>query len=59
VARRSGLIRWSKLQSAPVMEKQPQGFLVLQPYLMKHSNRVPIWASILAPIVLGLIIPFS
>jgi len=32
--------------------------LVLQPYLMKRSNRVPIWASILAPIVLGLIIPF-
>jgi predicted PurR-regulated permease PerM len=32
--------------------------LVLQPYLMKRSNRVPIWASILAPIVLGFIIPF-
>ena len=32
--------------------------LVLQPYLMKRSNRVPIWASIFAPIVLGLIIPF-
>ena len=32
--------------------------LVLQPYLMKRSNRVPIWASILAPIVLGLMIPF-
>jgi predicted PurR-regulated permease PerM len=32
--------------------------LVLQPYLMKRSNRVPIWASILAPIVLGLIIAF-
>src|SRR5689334_20671132 len=32
--------------------------LVLQPYLMKRSNKVPIWASILAPIVLGLIIPF-
>jgi hypothetical protein len=31
---------------------------VLQPYLMKRSNRVPIWALILAPIVLGLIIPF-
>ncbi|PYY18466.1 MAG: hypothetical protein DMG61_00395, partial [Acidobacteria bacterium] len=26
--------------------------LVLQPYLMKRSNKVPIWASILAPIVL-------
>ena len=32
--------------------------LVLQPYLMKRQNRVPIWASILAPIVLGFIIPF-
>ena len=27
--------------------------LVLQPMLMKHSARVPIWASILAPLVLG------
>jgi predicted PurR-regulated permease PerM len=32
--------------------------LLLQPYLMKRSNRVPIWASILAPIVLGFVIPF-
>lgn len=32
--------------------------LVLQPYLMKRQNRVPIWASILAPIVLGFVIPF-
>jgi predicted PurR-regulated permease PerM len=32
--------------------------LVLQPYLMKRSNKVPIWASILVPIVLGIIIPF-
>jgi len=32
--------------------------LVLQPYLMKRSNKVPIWASILTPIVLGIIIPF-
>jgi predicted PurR-regulated permease PerM len=33
------------------------GFL-LQPYLMKRTARVPIWASILAPIVLGIVIPF-
>jgi predicted PurR-regulated permease PerM len=33
------------------------GFL-LQPYLMKRTAKVPIWASILAPIVLGIIIPF-
>lgn len=32
--------------------------LVLQPYLMKRQNRVPIWASILAPIVLGILLPF-
>jgi predicted PurR-regulated permease PerM len=32
--------------------------LVLQPALMKRTARVPIWASILAPIVLGIVIPF-
>ncbi len=32
--------------------------LVLQPYLMKRAARVPIWASILAPIVLGLFLSF-
>jgi predicted PurR-regulated permease PerM len=31
---------------------------VLQPYLMKRTAKVPVWASILAPIVLGIIIPF-
>lgn len=30
----------------------------LQPYLMKRTAKVPIWASILAPIVLGFLIPF-
>jgi predicted PurR-regulated permease PerM len=33
------------------------GFL-LQPYIMKRTARVPIWASLLTPIVLGIIIPF-
>ena len=33
------------------------GFLH-QPYLMKRTAKVPVWASILAPIVLGMIIPF-
>lgn len=33
------------------------GFL-LQPYIMRRTARVPIWASILAPIVLGIIWPF-
>lgn len=32
--------------------------LLLQPYLLKRTARVPIWASILAPIVLGILIPF-
>ncbi len=33
------------------------GFL-LQPYLMKRRARVPLWASILTPVVLGILIPF-
>jgi len=32
--------------------------LILQPYIMKRVVKVPIWASILTPIVLGVIIPF-
>src|SRR5438270_8347464 len=32
--------------------------LILQPYLMKRRVRVPIWASLLVPIVLGFLIPF-
>lgn len=30
----------------------------LQPFIMKRVARVPMWASILTPIVLGLVIPF-
>jgi predicted PurR-regulated permease PerM len=30
----------------------------LQPYIMRRVARVPIWASILAPLVLGFIFPF-
>ena len=33
------------------------GFL-LQPFIMRRTAKVPIWASILAPIVLGIIWPF-
>jgi predicted PurR-regulated permease PerM len=33
------------------------GFL-LQPYIMKRTAKVPMWASIFAPIVLGIMIPF-
>lgn len=32
--------------------------LILQPYLMKRQNRVPIWTSILVPLVLGFVLPF-
>lgn len=32
--------------------------LALQPYIMKRVAKVPIWASILAPIVLAFVIPF-
>jgi predicted PurR-regulated permease PerM len=32
--------------------------LALQPILLKRANRVPIWASIFIPILLGIVIPF-
>lgn len=32
--------------------------LGLQPWVMKKNTRVPIWASIFCPIVLGILIPF-
>src|SRR5216684_3086673 len=32
--------------------------LILQPYIMRRVARVPMWASILVPIVLGFAIPF-
>jgi predicted PurR-regulated permease PerM len=32
--------------------------LLLQPYLMHRHNRVPFWASLLAPLLLGIILPF-
>ena len=32
--------------------------LFLQPWLMKRNAKVPIWASIFGPIVLGILIPF-
>jgi predicted PurR-regulated permease PerM len=32
--------------------------LLLQPLLMKRVTRVPIWASLLVPLVLGVVIPF-
>jgi predicted PurR-regulated permease PerM len=32
--------------------------LLLQPLLLKRVSRIPIWASIVVPIALGIIIPF-
>jgi predicted PurR-regulated permease PerM len=32
--------------------------LLLQPWLLKRVTRVPIWASIFVPILLGIVIPF-
>ena len=32
--------------------------LLLQPYIMRRVAKVPIWASILVPIILGFAIPF-
>jgi predicted PurR-regulated permease PerM len=32
--------------------------LLLQPFLMHRQNRVPFWASLLAPLVLGVVFPF-
>ena len=32
--------------------------LVLQPYVMRRTAKVPIWASVLTPIVLGIVWPF-
>jgi predicted PurR-regulated permease PerM len=32
--------------------------LVLQPYIMRRTAKVPVWASVLAPIVLGVLWPF-
>ncbi len=32
--------------------------LLLQPYIMRRTAKVPIWASVCAPIVLGIVWPF-
>lgn len=32
--------------------------LLLQPYIMRRTAKVPMWASILGPIVLGIVWPF-
>jgi predicted PurR-regulated permease PerM len=32
--------------------------LFLQPYIMRRTAKVPVWASVIAPIVLGVVWPF-
>jgi predicted PurR-regulated permease PerM len=32
--------------------------LLLQPYIMRRRAKIPLWASVFSPIVLGLILPF-
>jgi predicted PurR-regulated permease PerM len=32
--------------------------LLLQPYIMRRTAKVPVWASVLVPIVLGVVWPF-
>jgi predicted PurR-regulated permease PerM len=32
--------------------------LLLQPYIMRRAAKVPMWASILVPVILGFAIPF-
>lgn len=49
--------RWIGLLIAYAVIAVADG-LILQPYLMRRQNRVPIWASVLAPVVLGFLIPF-
>jgi predicted PurR-regulated permease PerM len=49
--------RWIYVLILYAMIAALDGFL-LQPYLMKRTSRVPVWASIVVPIVLGFIIPF-
>jgi predicted PurR-regulated permease PerM len=56
-------IHWGSLEHSLYVLMLYAGIVIvdgffLQPYLMKRTTRVPIWASILTPIVLGVLIPF-
>ena len=54
---RAPLGRWFGLLAAYAAIAILDGFL-LQPYLMHRTNRVPVWASLLTPILLGILLPF-
>jgi predicted PurR-regulated permease PerM len=51
------LHRWFGFLAAYAAIAAIDGFL-LQPYLMHRANRVPVWASLLTPILLGILLPF-
>ncbi len=51
------LVRWFWLLGAYAAIAAFDG-LLLQPLLMHRRNRVPFWASLLTPLVLGMVIPF-
>jgi predicted PurR-regulated permease PerM len=51
------LDRWLGLLASYAAIAAIDGFL-LQPYLMRRQNRVPIWASLLVPVLLGIVLPF-
>jgi predicted PurR-regulated permease PerM len=51
------LERWLGFLAAYAAIAVIDGFLV-QPYLMHRQNRVPVWASLLMPILLGIVMPF-
>lgn len=53
----ASLERWLSFLGAYAAIAVIDGFLV-QPFLMHRQNRVPIWASILTPILLGIVLPF-
>lgn len=59
----SAWIHWGSLQHSLYVLMLYAGIVIvdgflLQPYIMKRTARVPIWASIFTPIVLGVIFPF-
>ena len=51
---------WMKLIYLLIMYAVIAGIdgFVLQPYIMKRTAKVPVWASIIAPIVMGLLLGF-
>jgi predicted PurR-regulated permease PerM len=51
---------WMKLIYVLILYAVVAGFdgFFLQPYIMKRTVRVPVWASIITPIVLGLFLGF-